>query len=76
MLAWIKKLFRTEEDSYTYTDLTPQINDIKRRIEEQRAKLNYDTPKLDFSTAPPQENKKVEINDIKAKLLKAKSSNK
>jgi hypothetical protein len=69
MFAWIKKLFQTEEDSYTYTDLTPQIIDIKQRIDEQRAKLNYDTPKLDSTTELPQENKKAELNNLKAKLL-------
>ena len=86
MLAWIKKLFQNHEESENeFGNLDAKILDIRRKIDEQRARLNYNPtqPIVDVNTReilaepPPvdtvRENKKAELNNLKAKLLNKKS---
>ena len=84
MFKWIAKLFKEEENNERAVDameMELRILDIRRRIEEQRARIGYTQTQPDLARSNEQispktpsvdktrESKETELNDLKAKLL-------
>ena len=83
MFKWIAKLFKEEENNERTVDameMELRILDIRRRIEEQRAKLAHSETRPvtarrhgEILEQTPRdktrEKKNAELNDLKAKLL-------
>ena len=84
MFKWIAKLFKEEENNERAVDameMELRILDIRRRIEEQRARIGYTQTQPNLARSNEQilpktpgvdktrESKETELNDLKAKLL-------